>query len=219
MTVFQAFFTSFLVQPDIRNQITSVEELLKSGLEYGYTSTYETYIGDIQDSSYTEIKNHRSICSTYTSCVERVITNDFATIASEYLVDYILTTKMSSGLNYPICPLSHNIAVFRVSMYLSKGSPILNPVNKIIRRLTESGLANRFFRDYRNVSMKEMLSLIDIKKRSAHNVNNYITFSLSHLHLAFVSLFTGFGVSFIVFLCEVTYPKLNKLFTDKNLIS
>jgi hypothetical protein len=203
------------------DQITSVEELLKSGLEYGYTSGFEKYIDDIEDSSYSEIKNHRSICSTSTSCVERVITSDFATLSSAYLVDYILITKMSGGLSYPICPLSHNVAIWRVSMYLSKGSPLLNPINQVIRRLTESGLVGRFFRDYRNVSMKEVWSLTDIKKRYAHNVNNYITFSLSHLRLVFVSLFTGLWVSFVVFLCELIYPKLKKrcIFTDKHLIS
>jgi len=57
MTVFQAFFTSFLVQPDMGNQITSLEGLLKSELEYGSTTTFEKYIEDIQDSSYTEIKS------------------------------------------------------------------------------------------------------------------------------------------------------------------
>ena len=210
-TVFQAFFASFLVQPDMGNQITSLEELLKSGIEYGYTSTFELLIDFIQDSTYTEIKNHSLICSTYTSCIERVIEGDFATISSAYLVDYILTTKMSGGLIYPICPLSHNVAVLRVSTYLSKGSPILNPINRIIRSLTESGLKDRFFRNYRNVSMTDVWSLLDIKKRYAHNENNYMTFSLSHLHLAFLSLLTGFVASFVVFLCEVTYPKLKKL--------
>jgi hypothetical protein len=130
-------------------------------------------------------------------------------------------TKMSSGLTHTICPLSHNIAVFRVSTYLSKGSPLLNHINQIIRRLTESGLKDRFFRDYRNMSMEEVLSLIDIKESYIHNENNYITFSLSHLHLAFVSLFIGFWASFVVFLCEVIYPNLKKrcIFTGNNLIS
>ena len=161
---------------------------------YWLLSTYIRYIRDIEDSSHTEIKNHRSICYTYTSCVERDIRSDFTTISSAYLVAYILTTKISTGLSYPICPLPHNIAVFRVSMYLSKGSPLLNPINQIIRRLSESGLADRFFRDYRNVSMKEVWSLIDIKKRYAQNADNYITFSLSHLHLAFVSFLPGSGL-------------------------
>ena len=122
------------------------------------------------------------------SCVERVITSDFATTSSAYLVDYILTTKISSGLSYSICPQSHNVAVCRVSIhsYLSKCSQFLNTINQIKRRLTESGLADGFFRDYSNVSMREVWSLIDIKKRYDHNVNKYITFSLSHLHLAFI---------------------------------
>jgi hypothetical protein len=69
--------------------------------------------------------------------------------------------------------------------------------------------------------MKEVWSLIDVKKGYGHTVNNYVTFSLSHLHIAFLSLFTGFGASFIVFLCEATYPELKKrlIFTDKSLIS
>jgi hypothetical protein len=209
-TVFQAFFASFLVQPDMGNQIQSLEELIKSGFGYGYTSTFEKLIENIRDSTYNKIKNHSSICSTYTSCVESVIKSDFATISSAYLVDYVLTTKMSEGLTYPICPLSHNVAVFRVSTYLSKGSPLVNPINQIIRRLSESGLKDRFFGDYRNLSMKEVWSLFHIKKSYSHNVNSYITFSLSHLHLAFVSLFTGFGASFVVFLCEVTYPEVKK---------
>jgi len=153
-TVFQAFFTNFLAQQDTGNRITSVEEILKSGLEYGYTSTFEKYVRDIQDSSHTKIQNHPSICSIYTSCVERVITIDFATTSSACLVDYIPTTKMSSGLIFPYV-LSHNVAVCRVSMCLSKGSPLLNPINQIKRRLTESGLADGFFRDYSNVSMRE----------------------------------------------------------------
>jgi len=220
-TVFQAFFTSFVVQPDMGNQITSLEELLNSGYEYGYSSSFDKLIEYIQDSTYTKIKNHSSVCSTYTYCVEKVTKSNFATISTAYLVDHILKTKMSEGLSYPICSLSHNVAVFRVSTYLSKGSPILNPINQIIRRLTESGLSDRFFGDYRNLSMREVWSLINIKKRYGHNVNNYITFSLSHLHLAFVSLLTGFGASFVVFLCEVTYPKFKELrvFTDNNLIS
>jgi hypothetical protein len=168
------------------------------------------FIYNIQDSSYDDIRKHGSICSTEMSCLERVITSDFATISNPGLVDYFLTTKMSGVLTHTICPLSHNIAVFRVSTYLSKGSPLLNPINQIIRRLIESGLKDRFFRDYRNMSMKEVWSLIDMKKRYAQNVNNYITFSLSHLHLAFVSLFIGVGASFIAFLCEVIYPKFKK---------
>jgi hypothetical protein len=219
-TVFQAFFASFLVQPDMGNQITSLEELLKSGIEYGYTSSVEKLIENIQDSSYTKIKSHRSVCPTYMSCVERVIRSDFATISSAYFIANIRKMKMSGGLTYPICPLSHNIAVFRGSTYLSKGSPLLNPINQIIRRLIESGLKDRILGDFRNKSMEEVLSLIDIKKSYVHNENNYITFSLSHLHLAFVFLFIGFGASFIVFLCELTYPELKKQlrFTDKNFI-
>jgi len=105
---------------------------------------------------------------------------------------------MSIGLSYPICPLSHNVAVCRISMCLSKGSPLLNPINQITRRLTESGLADGFFRDYSNVSMREVWSLFDIKKRYAHNVNKYIIFSLSHLHLAFLYSVpaSGFLLSF-----------------------
>jgi hypothetical protein len=209
-TVFQAFFASFLVQPDMGNQITSLEELLKSGLKYGYTSTFKLFIRDIQDSSYDVIKKYSSICPSELSCLERVFTSDFATISTAGLVDYIHTTKMSGGLIYPICPLSDNIAVFRGSTYLSKGSPLLNPINQIIRRLIESGLKDRFFRDYRNMSMKEVWSLIDMKKSYAQNVNNYIRFSYSHLHLAFVSLFIGLGVSFVRFIYEVIYPKFKK---------
>jgi hypothetical protein len=204
-TVFQAYFTSFLVQPDMGNQIRSVQELAESGLEYGYTSTYEKYIELIEGSSYDKIREHRSICTSFVSCVERAITSDFATLSTPYLVDNILRTKISDGLTYPICSLPHNIAVYRASMYVSKGSPLLIPINHIIRRLTESGLGERYFGYYRNVSTKECGSLMVIKKRYTQNVDNYIAFTLSHLHLAFVSLFTGFGICFIVFICEVTY--------------
>jgi hypothetical protein len=35
-TVFQTFFTSVLVDPGMKKQISSIDELLSSGLEYGY---------------------------------------------------------------------------------------------------------------------------------------------------------------------------------------
>lgn len=208
--VFQAFFTSFLVQPDMGKQITTVEELVNSGLEYGYTSVFDKYIEDIDDSYYSEIKKHRSTCVGYTSCVEKVITSDFATISSPYIADYVLTSKMSSGLIYPICPLSDKVVAYSMSMYLSNGNPLLNSINQIIRRLTESGLAGRYFRNFINVSMTEVRSLTDIKKGYAHNREKYTVLSLSHLHLAFLNLFVGFGISFVSFLCEVIYPKFKK---------
>jgi hypothetical protein len=37
-TVFQTFFTSYLVDPGLQKQITSIEELLESGIEFGFRS-------------------------------------------------------------------------------------------------------------------------------------------------------------------------------------
>jgi hypothetical protein len=41
--VFQTFFTSVLVNPDVQKQISAVGEVLSSGLEYGYDTLMDKY--------------------------------------------------------------------------------------------------------------------------------------------------------------------------------
>jgi hypothetical protein len=208
--IFEAFYISFLVQPEMEKQIESLDELVNSGLEYGYPSPFDKYIEEINEWPYKEIRKRYSHCASYISCAQRAIKSDFATISGPYLVDYLLSKKISNGLGHPICPISDNIFSFSISMHLSKGNPLLDSINQIIRRNLESGLTDRYFKKFRNLSIKEDLSLFNIKEqKSADNAVNYVVFSLLHLRVAFLILFVGLGVSFVSFLCEITYSRLS----------
>lgn len=205
-TVFEAFFTSFLVEPEMEKQIESVEELVSSGLEYGYPSSLDKYVEEINDWTYKEIRLRHSDCISYESCVERAIQSDFATVSSTYLVDYVLASMISNELSHPLCQMSRNVISYSVSMQLSKGNPLLGSINQIIKRHTESGLADRFFRNFRNSSMKKYMLLFKVKEhKSSNDADIYVAFSLFHLHFVFVSLFIGLVVSTVSFLCEITY--------------
>lgn len=81
----------------MEKQIDSLDKLVNSELEYGYPLSFDTHIEEINDWPYKEITKRHSDCSNFTSCVDRAIRSDFATISSPYLVDILLPRKMSNG--------------------------------------------------------------------------------------------------------------------------
>jgi hypothetical protein len=44
-TIFQTFLTSFLVDPGYENQLTSLDEILGSGMEFGYSYGLDIFLG------------------------------------------------------------------------------------------------------------------------------------------------------------------------------
>jgi hypothetical protein len=202
-TVFQMFFTTFLVNPGFGTQIENFEDLLSSGLEYGYhIKFYEMFY---KNSAVEELNSDfkPSDCTDTEACLLRVVNDkDFATLQVEFKAMYFATIYLPKGSL--LCAMRDKYRVVNMVMYFTKGSPFLNPIKGVISRIIEAGLIKKL--------TDGMIELWKIQRDSHavrdfvvkdNSIGDYFVFNVSHLQIAFRSLALGLGLSTVCLLLEI----------------
>jgi hypothetical protein len=195
-TVFQTFMTSFLVDPGYENQLTSLDEILDSGIEFGYNEDANIYFSLSSDLRHKKVFERAEICSNYNVLIDRIReTGNFAIFAPMWLVQNYTNVINDHST---VCLLNDDDCDFIfVTTYLQKGSFFLESLNKYITLSIESGILTRTVRDSVFVP-KPARNIINVS-------DGYFVFTLSHLRIAFYILFVGQGVSFLLLVCELLY--------------
>jgi hypothetical protein len=192
--VFQTFLTSFLVDPGYENQLTSLDEILDSGIEIGYGGYGNAFFNLSSDLRHTEVIERGEGCWNIEECIDRIReTGNFAFFETMWLAqNYINTINDHST----ICFLNDEDYIFIfITAFVQKGSLFLESLNKYITLYIESGMFARAAKDSVFVP-KPIRQNIDVS-------DGYFVFTLSHLGIAFYILFVGQGVSFVMLLCEL----------------
>ncbi|XP_021939952.1 uncharacterized protein LOC110839767 [Zootermopsis nevadensis] len=211
-TVFQAFFVSYLVEPEAGKEIKTFDELLKSDIAYGYHSAWNYILHGIvypEFSKFHERKETRKDCNDFQKCVQKMITqHDRATMVGIVYSTYIASELGIADPSTVICSFDENLIYVSIIMLLKKGSPFLDMFNVLIRRSLEAGLQERHWSE-----LKHQASLRG-GDRLKEESNMFVIFSVSHLTPAFVVLISGNILSFGVFVIELIHnwywKKINK---------
>jgi hypothetical protein len=192
-TIFQTYFTSYLVDPGFDAQIRTLEELLESGIKFGFRSDFEIYYKSSNYGVHQELIRRREQCNPPSSCVQRIInTRDYATLGESFVIEKYL--KSASNSNY-VCAMNDMDAYpVKVVAYFSKGSIFFHAFNKALVSSVETGLTLKALNTRSSPS-------------PGADVEEFFAFTLSHLSIAFHSLLLGLALSFVLFSCEVIYRK------------
>ena len=195
-TVFQTFLTSFLADPGYENQLASLDDILDSGIEFGYPEGSEVFFYESSVLRHKEVLERAEICSTYEVCIDRIrMTGNFALYAPVWAAQ-IYTNAIND--HSTVCLLNDDdYDFFFLTTYVQKGRFFLESLNKFVSLYIESGMIHRNVKDS-----------VYIPRRVLNNTDasdGYFVFNLSRLSIAFYILFFGHGVSFLLFLCEVFY--------------
>jgi hypothetical protein len=206
-TVFQAFFISYLVAPGYGKKVETFQELLDSNVAYGFNMAMEM---GMMTTDYTDhLKfpaSRRADCSDLENCIKRMISDrDVATIADPLHAQYVASKFGTEGEMKVPCALEENLIDGSIVALLRKGSPILNQLNKFIRRCQEGGLVERYWAELNFDALLKRKPECD--KDSS---GRYFVFSLSHTGPAFTVLLFGYAVSFLVCLAECFHKCINK---------
>jgi len=195
-TVFQTFLTSFLIDPGYCNQLTSLDEILYSGIEFGYPDVFRNFFAISSDLRHEEFIERGEICSTYEVCIDRIReTGNFATFLPVWVVQNYTNIINDHST---VCLLNDDDYVFIfLTAYVQKGSFFLESLNKFFALSIESGV---FDKALRNIEF-----MLKPFRQSSDLSAGYFVFTLSHLRIAFSILFVGHSLSFLLFLCEVFF--------------
>jgi hypothetical protein len=205
-TIFQAFFTTFLVEPGFHKQIATFDELLDSGITYGSEETIEAALNIMLYYEYKRLKSPRLECLDHDACLERLITKrDITMISLSFQANYIAFKLIpNSEKGKYVCSLDQDIHKMSFVMYMQLGSPLLDRFNTIIRRTHEAGLVDNYW------TMLKWETRVKSMGNSTHggNVvdsNSYFALSLSHMMVGFCVLLTGYILSLLAFIGELLY--------------
>jgi hypothetical protein len=202
---FQALFTTYLVNPRMERKIDTTDDLIASGIEYGYA---EEYIDTIQD---IEFRVNQRQCANIYGCLDNVIKHgNFATISSAFHTDYYRAKVSWHDRHLPVCTLKEDISALNAVMYLAKGHPLLRRIDDVIRTMVESGMMVKWTNDFLYTSRIHSRSVHGDGYSEESNEWNteYFVFSLFHLQPAFCVLVVGYLLSTSALILELIYYKL-----------
>ena len=195
-TVFQTFLRSFLVNPGYEIQLTSLEEILDSGIQFVYPEIFSQSFAVSSVLRHKEVFEIREKCTTYEVCIDRIReTGNFASFIPVWVVQNYTNFINDHGT---ICLLNvGDYDFFFVTTYVQEGSFFLEPLNKYITLSVESGILE-----------KALTNSVYVPKPARNAIDDsdgYFVFTFSHLHIAFYILLFVHCLSFLLFLCEVFY--------------
>jgi ABC-type amino acid transport substrate-binding protein len=194
-TVFQTYVTTYLVDPGRRHQIDSEEEIIESGSE--------VYVPDVlqdllSNNLLNQLKSWRN-CGSGSQCLIAASRSPGAVMLSGRVFVAYNAAKQSDAFLYH--ESSRELFHFHIAMVLRKGSPFLDRINTVIRRLVEGGFPIKFYKDI--VLKKNLKSLPE-------HTNECVPMSVPHLHSAFVAMFSGMSLSLLLFVGELLIKRTQR---------
>jgi len=199
-TVFQAYFTTFLVEPGYVEPIKTVEQMLASDMKFGFSEDFESFFNDTSNSTGSTILKNAVRCPTRDICFKWA--NDyqnFSTILSDF--DKILWH--AAGIwtyenDRPIsCEIEYSgVETSGVALFVSKGSPLLEFINDALDHIVEGGI----FLHISNLDVYKMK--LKAKFVSSPSDDTYCAVSIRQLQTAFYLLMMGHAVAFVCFVAE-----------------
>ena len=202
-----SFLTSFLVNPGFEHQVSRVEELIISRLQYGYHDGFDKYFNDPTDSVMTTILRNRKHCDgDGTECLLRMVSKrDFSILVSATLVEYKNSREFFDSEGKPLYQhFSESFLVYDFVMYLSKYSPLLDSFNNVIRKVDEAGLIGQWW--------EEMKYAIRLSRVSRSFQEGSSTLALTNLISLYMFFAIGLGFSLCLFILEILWcPFIKKI--------
>ncbi|PSN31493.1 hypothetical protein C0J52_28197 [Blattella germanica] len=197
-TIFQAFFTTYLVEPGYERQLKTIDEFIESRILYGQVQIFAKLLqAETAIQRYNKFTFSGIDCGDdYYSCIERIIAKkDFSALCTHSLAYYVANKMGFRDPNKVTCFIEEPLISGGNVVIFQKGNPLMLLVNEIYERIIEGGIVNRYMSMVNNEAR--------LRSNYTENNNAYFVFSLSHISPIFAFLVIGYAISFIVVLGEL----------------
>jgi hypothetical protein len=193
-TIFQTFFTSYVVNPGLLHQVSNVDELVESDFIYAFYYVLDKFL----TKDFLQKLKPRVYCEPF-KCLDYVATYDnYATFCGRALLAYIVDGLVKQEGKHEIYAFRDDSFQLNSVMLLPKGSHLLDRINVVMTRTVEAGLPNQFLKRILDARKIEggTIALEDLS-------NEYCPLSLNHLQGSFFFLLIGLALSLVMFLFEL----------------
>jgi hypothetical protein len=196
-TVFQAYLTSFIIDPAYEEPIKTTDEMLNSGMKFGVPLGLEEHFD-------SEFLMHTVFCPDSLTCFKWASKYQNISIFMFDMFKDILKSdsNWTDEYNRPLlCELEDGtFAVYDVGMAVLKGHPLLEHINDVINHVVEAGLPMQW--------KKLMLETVKLSSKPSFTytlADTYVNISATHLQSAFYMLLLGYVLALLSFILEVIW--------------
>ncbi|KAJ9580356.1 hypothetical protein L9F63_003991 [Diploptera punctata] len=193
-TVFQAYFTTYLVEPGYDGHLKTLDDVKRAELKLGTYYIMETFqravdieeLDDFEQIIYTDINE----------CVKTVLFNrDTFSAALSYFPSYLASLAGISDQSKVVCFLDKSVITLSLAVAAPIGHPLLKNLNVHIRRCVEAGLLEGYWSKIKHE--------VNLKANNTDEDSEYVVFSLTHLSAVFMLLLYGHILSAILLVSEL----------------
>jgi hypothetical protein len=199
VTVFQAFFVSYLVEPGYGKVISTLDEALDEELLFGNNPFTDHYLAVADYKEHERFPTSRQVpCGDLVECTKRLILQrDITFVNAEIYATYIASTIGVADYTKALCHIN-DVLFLPVNGILIRGSSFMDRLNRLMRYCMEGGLVDRY---WDNINFEARLR--SNNEFIQDNNDNFFAFNISHLSAAFTVLVLGYIISCLVFILEI----------------
>ena len=204
-TVFQAYLTTFLIEPGYEEPLKTVEQMLNSEKNFGFLRTFKVLFTDTSDPADSAIFKGAVECPDEPTCfIWAAIYRNISTILNDWNMGIYRSEKnLTDGNNRPLlCVLEDGaVRTFDLSILFIKRSPFFEFLNNVIIPIVEGGIVMHIKK--RGLEKAK----IQIEFNSPTSDDNYFVFGVIHMQTAFYLLMLGHVLAFACFLTEIMWHR------------
>jgi hypothetical protein len=204
--VFQAYFTTFLIEPGYEEPIRTIEQMLKSEKKFGFGRQNKKYMflstSDPVDSAIVKNAVH---CPDDPTCfVWAAVYHNISTILNDLNMKiFRVLGDWTDENNRPLlCEIEGGVVkTYDFTIKFKKGAPFFEFIDDILGHIVEGGIfmhiTERFF-DKLKMESKLDVHIFD---------DTYYDINISHLQTAFYLLILGYVLAVFCFVTEIMWHR------------
>ena len=204
-TVFQAYLTTYLIDPGYEKPIKTIEQMLTSDMKFGFTDEHKVFFNNIPDSTDSVILNNFVLCpENGTSLYWAAVYQNISIVTNNWIIEFSRDMgKLTEENKRPLlCELEDGgVGNVELVLLVSRGWPLLELINDIIQHMVESGILTHIKK--RDFHKEKLLSMSDTFAFD----DTYTVFGIAHLQTAFYLLVIGYILAFVCFVTEIMWHR------------
>ncbi|PSN56285.1 Ionotropic receptor 652 [Blattella germanica] len=228
-TVFEAHFTSYLVDPGLEKEISTVHEMMAKGFLPIFGKKEKGLWCEKNDYTKTVCNKPKvRICDEPNPCLMYVMRWKNVSVLTTTLEEEIISS--SAGVSFRFCTLKNEVMQLNYALTIDQYSVYSEKIYDLSLLISEFGLVERmrrhFFRSLR-LMMKEVkyttikqnvLSVVRRVHKMAASTDDieYFALALPHLFEPVCILVIGYGLSILVALIELNQARILKILKKIN---
>lgn len=197
VAAYQAKLISVLLHPSYEKQMNTLDEILNSEMDWASLPTLKRFFNNTDDwRVYKIIEEWKTHQNALEGLRRIAYERDFAFCVLEHNARYEILKLLGPDLQ-PLVYCMPSYLTYPSEIYMTKGFPLRDHLDKLIYRIKATGLLVKWKNDI-SYTVK-----ITNRKNTGDDKSQKLT--LSHLQGAFMVLGLGLGFSVLAIICEIIY--------------